>query len=438
MGMTTDEVKRVPLVRFLERVYGMTFRKTGTEYCALSPLSDETRPSFFVREVDDGHWLFKDFSSGEGGSIIDFVRIKEGLGHDIPAIVERIEELWRGGPAPARAPRELPVDKAATAGEKLSVAELLGKIEGNDLEPVRAYLRGRGIGEEVIAELERRSVVCHNRYQGKSFATFVARDPEGSARCLANEEVKTGEKFIYGRKYPFSPDPKAVKEATEVYITEGVVDLLSLKTLLGERCQGLALLGNDPKVVDGELVDNAEVIHAAMDTDDAGLMGLLDFPEVFPGREIRPLGFDEVKDPNELLMKLRNKRESIPPAARAWLYAHVKVTKNKAELARRWGVDRSYLYTLLEQGDEALQTRFSERRRGRPPAGKPRTLQEALAWIEELEREKHEVEVRYEEEHVKGAFASLRLKWAEEELEEHGLRKKDGSKEHRKKNKRSS
>ena len=128
--------------------------------------------------------------------------------------------------------------------------------------------------------------------------------------------------------------------------------------------------------------------------------------------------------------------EEIPPAAKAWLYAQAKAAENKAEMARRWGVDRSYLYELLRQGDEALEERFNERKRGRRPAGKPRTLKEALSFIEALEREKHEIQVQFEEEHVKGAFAKLRLKWAEEDLKEHGIRKGDGTKEQIKKNKR--
>jgi hypothetical protein len=381
--------------------------------------------------------LFKDFSSGEGGSIIDFVRIKENLPQDIPAILDRLEQLGCGlrlgsTSAPSRTLR------GTTAGAdfppvKMPVQEVYEAIKGNERQPVEEYLRKRCIGEEVIEELTRRDLVLHNRWREKSWACFVVRDDKGELRCLVNEEVCGGEKFIYGKKYPFSMDASEVKEASEIYVTEGVMDLLSLRTILGTRCVGFALLGNDPGVVEPSLAEKARVVHAALDYDKGGLMGLMDFREVFPESEIRPLMFNDVKDPNELLMQLRNKREEIPPDARVWLYKQAQKAKNKAEVARRWGVDRSYLYELLREGDEALLGRFNEKKRGRKPRGRPRTLKEALERNEELEREKHALEVAREEEYVVNVFTKLRLKWAEEELKEHGLRPDDDTKPHLKK-----
>jgi DNA primase len=437
MTIRADEVKRIPLVEFLERAYGMEFRLVGGEYRALSPFTDETDPSFFVRQAEDGHWLFKDFSSGAGGSIIDFVQIKEELAHDIPAVLDRIEQLWGGLESPSCPRRASRSGQPGPAEQRRSVDEILELIRKNDLEPVKAYLRSRGIAEEVIEELEGRGILGHNVYKGRNYATFVARDPAGKNRCLANEDIEDRSKFVYGKKYPFCLNPKAVKEAEQVYVTEGVVDLLSLKTIVGKDFAGLALLGNDPKVVDPALVEKARVVQAALDADDAGLMGTLDFPAAFPGKEIRTLAFDEAKDPNELLLQLRNKREAIPADAKAWLYAQAKVQKNKSEVARRWGVDRSWLYDLIREGDAALQERFTRSRRGRPPAGKPRTLEQALAVIEALQEEKQDLQIRYEEEHVRASFTGLRLKWAEEALEEHGIGKPDGTKEQLKKNRKS-
>jgi hypothetical protein len=100
-------------------------------------------------------------------------------------------------------------------------------------------------------------------------------------------------------------------------------------------------------------------------------------------------------------------------------------------------VDRSWLYDLIREGDGALQERFNRSKRGRPAAGKPRTLEEALEVIKALEEEKHDLEIRYEEEYVRASFAGLRQKWAEEELEEHGIRKPDGTKQQLKKNRKS-
>ena len=78
MTICIEELKRMNLVEFLTRHYGLEFRRSGAAYVCGSPFQQERHPSFFVRLVGE-HWLFKDFSSGYGGSIFDFVRIKENL-----------------------------------------------------------------------------------------------------------------------------------------------------------------------------------------------------------------------------------------------------------------------------------------------------------------------------------------------------------------------
>ena len=91
--MTKSEgIKRLSMVELLSRHYGMEFRKVGGHYVSLSPFTAEKKPSFIVRQHKDGHWLFKDFSSGKGGSIIDFVLLKEGVS-DVSKAIQHIENL---------------------------------------------------------------------------------------------------------------------------------------------------------------------------------------------------------------------------------------------------------------------------------------------------------------------------------------------------------
>ena len=78
MDRSVDALKQVNLVDFLSRHYGLEFRRQGAAFACRSPFTEDRRPSFFVRLVK-GHWLFKDFSSGAGGTIFDFVRMKERL-----------------------------------------------------------------------------------------------------------------------------------------------------------------------------------------------------------------------------------------------------------------------------------------------------------------------------------------------------------------------
>jgi len=77
--LNVEEIKSLNMVEVLNRHYGMNFQITGGQHVSLSPFTSESNPSFHVRQAQDGHWLFKDFSSGHGGSLIDFVLIKEGF-----------------------------------------------------------------------------------------------------------------------------------------------------------------------------------------------------------------------------------------------------------------------------------------------------------------------------------------------------------------------
>ena len=74
-----EQLKRLNLANFLEKVYTMAFVREGDAYVSLSPFRKETCGSFYVREECDGHWVFKDHSSGLAGSIFDFVLAREDL-----------------------------------------------------------------------------------------------------------------------------------------------------------------------------------------------------------------------------------------------------------------------------------------------------------------------------------------------------------------------
>lgn len=54
----------------------VSLKKSGSNWVALSPFSDEKTPSFFVVPSKN---IFKDFSSGKGGDVISFVREIEGV-----------------------------------------------------------------------------------------------------------------------------------------------------------------------------------------------------------------------------------------------------------------------------------------------------------------------------------------------------------------------
>ena len=74
---TIDEVRnRMDIVDVVSDF--VTLKRSGQNYKALSPFSNEKTPSFFVVP---GKGIFKDFSSGKGGDAISFVMEHEGLSY---------------------------------------------------------------------------------------------------------------------------------------------------------------------------------------------------------------------------------------------------------------------------------------------------------------------------------------------------------------------
>lgn len=70
--------KKVNMLEYISQY--TSFKKRNGEWWALSPLTDERTPSFSVSCDKFATQKFKDFSSGCGGDIVDFVKAYEGVG----------------------------------------------------------------------------------------------------------------------------------------------------------------------------------------------------------------------------------------------------------------------------------------------------------------------------------------------------------------------
>jgi DNA primase len=127
-------------------------RRSGARYTGLCPFHDEKTPSFSVNPQDR---LFYCFGCGKGGDIITFVRETEQL--DFAQAVELLAERYRvtleyEESSPARdAERNRRERLLALLEQATSFYErhLWDSVAGG---PARAYLSGRGLGEEVCRE----------------------------------------------------------------------------------------------------------------------------------------------------------------------------------------------------------------------------------------------------------------------------------------------
>lgn len=419
MDRNVEALKQVNLVDFLSRQYGLEMRRRGAAFACRSPFTEDAHPSFFVRLVR-GRWLFKDFSSGAAGTIFDFVRMKEKLGSFREAL-SFVRRLFSG--SASADPGEGKAEAAAVAAppepaRRYDVEALYERFRQEDPGVCRRYLISRGIDAGLVEELIGDGTVVHNRHRGRSFCTFAVRDEEGRLRCLDNHAIGGNGKFVLGGKFPFSREWKELRGAKVVFLAEGIIDYLSVKTLRPNAPAGLALLGNRI-TFEPSLLVGAEVLLCALDRDRGGTSAYLDLQDLYPDKELPIYDLEGHKDPNELLMAVRSgKGRNLSPESKIRLYRDFQQSCNKAELAAQWGLDRSYVYEVVRDCEETLRASFSERKVGRRPKGMPGTLAEAHERIRELEREYEREATKREELYCLKELMAIRLKYAEIEAAE--------------------
>lgn len=453
LALGIEEVKRLNMVDFLSRHYGLDFSKGGvlghssssgqSQYCCLSPFKEERNPSFFVREVDN-HWLFKDFCSGHGGSLIDFILLKEGFSQVSEALnhIGRLLDSSSSSsssfpfPSPSPSPTARAVESSPVSPpcvrereREYDINVLYSKFRRNDMGKCRDYLFKRDISEEVIAALCSRGYLVHNMYKDISYCCFAVFDHRGQLCCLDNHQIGGDGKFVLGHKHPFSLDWAQLPFSKRVFVTESIIDYLSIKTLEGFNFRGVALLGNVLNF-SSELFGSAREVVSALDGDSGGFRAFLDLEEKFSDRVIQVYDFGDSKDANEYLQlqlkKCKDKeRQSgtgngkrLSAGDKLSLYRDFQRSENKSEVASKWGINRSYMYDIVKECEELILSGFSNRRSGRKPSGQPETLDEACERLKKLEAENRRLDEERERYWVRNEFMKVRLKWAEREAEE--------------------
>ena len=194
------------------------------------------------------------------------------------------------------------------ASRRYDLQALYERFLRQDPGVCRSYLLHRGLDGALVDDLIRTGTVVHNRYRARSYCCFAVRDREGVLRCLDNHAVEDCGKFVLGSRIPFSLEWKELDRAKVVFLAEGIIDYLSVKTLDGTRPAGLALLGNQ-LCFDRSLLRQAEVLLSALDDDRAGRCALVNLKQRYPDKRIRLYDLQGYKDPNERLMALRAGRD---------------------------------------------------------------------------------------------------------------------------------
>lgn len=132
--MNIEQAKQIPIRDYLERLGYTPSRQSSTQLWYLSPLRNETTPSFKVN-VSRNVWY--DFGLGEGGDIIDLARQLERAS-STSEVLARLKASTGDAPYPTHAK-----NFAAPIAPVSSVEiERVGPVRAKSLN---AYLIGRGI-----------------------------------------------------------------------------------------------------------------------------------------------------------------------------------------------------------------------------------------------------------------------------------------------------
>ncbi|MBT3928902.1 MAG: DNA primase [Rhodospirillaceae bacterium] len=151
MAFTPQFLDEIRVRVALSDVIGRRVRliRKGREHSALCPFHNEKTPSF---TVSDEKGFFHCFGCGAHGDVIGFVMRDEGL--SFPEAVERL-----AGEAGLEVPKEAPEDRAR-AEAQLTLYGVLeeaakyfeAELRADSGAAARAYLQGRGLKAETIAE----------------------------------------------------------------------------------------------------------------------------------------------------------------------------------------------------------------------------------------------------------------------------------------------
>lgn len=435
MRQGIEYLKRLNMAELLSRHYQMQFTQKGNVYASLSPFGEESEPSFFIKQESDGHWLFKDFSSGHGGSIIDFVMLKENL----KGVSDAIKHLqWLLNQNRDSHITELKPPKMTTVGKVYDVHYIYNQIKNNNIDASRDYLLRRGILASLVDQLIDEQILLCNRHQNVSYCTFAVYDQDKDLRCLDNHAIEGSNKFVLGQKHIFSMDWPQLQQGNRIYICESIIDYLSIKTLDGVNSTGIALLGNQLNGYDLEFLNNTPTLVSCFDNDGGGFSGYLDLIERYPGKQIEIYELQaNQKDINDRLLseKQSQRVENLTAQDKLAIYQAFVRSDNRSQLAKEWGIDRSYLYRIVKECEESIVNNFNEKHPGRKSAYDVANRADARSLIEQLEAEKQQLARDKEYYYAQSEFLKIRLKFSDQEIAELRGDKQASKKTHLKKKK---
>jgi DNA primase len=346
---TRDSVDRVKDASdIVEIVSAHTdLQQRGQDYWGNCPFHDERTPSFKVNPRDKLYYCFGCEASGD---VFRFVEEKEGL--DFAAAVESLGERY-GVELERENEDPRAEEKRRRRAALWALLERTAKYyerylwEAPKAEKARAYLAGRGLGEEVlrrfsvgmapsawdkvltgsqragskIDELQAAGLIQKGRQGGnydrfRSRITFPIRDQRGrvlgfGARALSADSkpkyLNSPEGELYRKSHTLYGIDRArgpIAKARRAIVVEGYTDVLALHQAGVEETVAIMGTAITPEQL-SMLAGLTESVVLALDADQAGADAMIRAQKVAAGRglELRVAAMPEGEDPADMLQE---------------------------------------------------------------------------------------------------------------------------------------
>lgn len=385
--MTIEEMKRLNLVELLGQTWGMSFRQDGGSFVALSPFQTETKPSFYVACAQDGHWVYCDHSAGSSGSAIDLMMNKLQTRNFGLACAEVRRLAQSCGLSPAA----VPTMPTHASGPDVDWNWLLDRLRTNDASPCRAYLTGRGLGEELVNGMIADGMIVLNIQDDSRYCCFAVRDATGRLLSLFNRKIDGPsdlEKFLLGRQHAFCTDWTRLPDAKVVYLCEAIIDALSLLTLQPDACV-LAIAGAHSDMSKLQIPAAARLVDA-FDADQAGRSAAARLQETFAHHTVEHFDLMGAHDVNDFLPRGDCMPEEIRGTGKLSAQDRIAIAlsdKPSRELARQYGIHHSRICDIRKEANAILAAAWADRRPGRKPDPvPPEQLQKKDLELAEMKR----------------------------------------------------
>lgn len=283
--MNADQANNIDLPDLLSRMgfEPVSITKQGRELWYLSPLRTEKTPSFHISRGKKYAWVWKDFDSTKGGTVIDFIMRHQGH-RNLKQALDYLKTIYSQSSAKILSmPKQVAPNQPTLFSFHGQEPKAQNFSEDKDLEFIKAhavqnpiifsYLMKERAIPRVLIERYLLEIHYHNKKLGKNFFAFGMKNRGGGYEIRAASDEYKFKSALITRDITFIKGSQPSRRSVNVF--EGMTDFLSLLALynleqLGGDAMILHSVSSYARAADIIKGMDFRTIHTFLDNDDSG------------------------------------------------------------------------------------------------------------------------------------------------------------------------